>query len=481
MYKLVISDDEGKATIVPLVRNEMTIGREEGNTIRLTERNVSRFHANIMHKDGGFVVQDLSSLCGTKVNNKLLMGESAPIAVGDQIVIGDYTVSIRVGPSASIQAEPHLEPEDEEVGGKVTTHARLVLLTEPEPGREIDLEGELYVLGRSSESNCQIAHSSVSRAHARLDYDEGEWLISDLESINGVLINGVEKDNYELKAGDVVELGSVRLRFVAPGEPFDFDPDGGEDSVVYKGGLRQGLHRKVLLGLGLVGIVAAITVVVVVLLINRGNEAENQVDTAEQGADATQPYDMLIALGKEKMNTEQWLEAARIFAVVLQKHSDSAEARDLKQLAITESIAQQAFTDGLDAEVKEKWKEAFEALSSISPSSHYYDAQQLAKVSGKLCQELLDRAKAAAEEEDLAKVMVILEEIDNIKAMPADCKSNVDKLWEEIEKNETDDGALVSEIKTGKSVPKAKKRPGRRKARKAPADSHVLDDNLPDQ
>ena len=42
MYKLIIEDDEGKTTVVPLIRDEITIGRKEGNTIRLTERNVSR-------------------------------------------------------------------------------------------------------------------------------------------------------------------------------------------------------------------------------------------------------------------------------------------------------------------------------------------------------------------------------------------------------------------------------------------------------
>ena len=44
MFKLSIEDDEGKTTVVPLARDEMTVGRLEGNTIRLTERNVSRKH-----------------------------------------------------------------------------------------------------------------------------------------------------------------------------------------------------------------------------------------------------------------------------------------------------------------------------------------------------------------------------------------------------------------------------------------------------
>ena len=61
MYKLVISDDEGKNTVVPLVRDEITIGRKEGNTIRLTERNVARRHARLLKSNGRFVSEDLHS------------------------------------------------------------------------------------------------------------------------------------------------------------------------------------------------------------------------------------------------------------------------------------------------------------------------------------------------------------------------------------------------------------------------------------
>ena len=47
MIRLVISDNEGTTTVVPLVRDEVSIGRKEGNTIRLTERNISREHCRI--------------------------------------------------------------------------------------------------------------------------------------------------------------------------------------------------------------------------------------------------------------------------------------------------------------------------------------------------------------------------------------------------------------------------------------------------
>ena len=58
MFKLVIQDDEGKTTVVPLIRDELTIGRKEGNTIRLTERNVSRRHARLVRQNGSIAIQD---------------------------------------------------------------------------------------------------------------------------------------------------------------------------------------------------------------------------------------------------------------------------------------------------------------------------------------------------------------------------------------------------------------------------------------
>ena len=43
--RLIIEDDEGATTIVPLGKESITIGRQQGNTIQLTEKNVSRTHA----------------------------------------------------------------------------------------------------------------------------------------------------------------------------------------------------------------------------------------------------------------------------------------------------------------------------------------------------------------------------------------------------------------------------------------------------
>ncbi|MGQ0504672.1 MAG: FHA domain-containing protein [Myxococcaceae bacterium] len=107
MLKLIIEDDEGRKTVVPFVREEITIGRQEGNTIRLTERNVSRRHARLLRNNGSVMVEDLGSYNGIKINGEKISGQ-VPIRDGDLIQIGDYDLAIQS--DAAVSASPPPAP-----------------------------------------------------------------------------------------------------------------------------------------------------------------------------------------------------------------------------------------------------------------------------------------------------------------------------------------------------------------------------------
>src|SRR3569833_1333852 len=94
MFKLVIQDDEGKTTVVPLIRDEITIGRKEGNTIRHTERNVSRRHARILRSNNEVQIEDLGSYNGIRVNNARI-AERVSLRISDQVQIGDYKLYLK--------------------------------------------------------------------------------------------------------------------------------------------------------------------------------------------------------------------------------------------------------------------------------------------------------------------------------------------------------------------------------------------------
>lgn len=74
-------------------------------------------------------------------------------------------------------------------------------------------------LGRSAECGICIQHQSLSRRHAQLERREGRVVIVDLQSKNGVLVNGAQVDRRELHDGDLVQMGDVVLRFEDPEAP----------------------------------------------------------------------------------------------------------------------------------------------------------------------------------------------------------------------------------------------------------------------
>jgi ABC transport system ATP-binding/permease protein len=96
--KLIIEDDEGRRTVIPLFRDELTIGRAEENSVRLTDKDVSRRHARLFRREGQVYLEDLNSLTGVRVNGQRIHGRR-PIHEGDLIEISRYDLAVESGPA----------------------------------------------------------------------------------------------------------------------------------------------------------------------------------------------------------------------------------------------------------------------------------------------------------------------------------------------------------------------------------------------
>ncbi|HVE83457.1 MAG TPA: FHA domain-containing protein [Myxococcales bacterium] len=301
--KLIIEDDEGRKTVVPFVREEITIGRQEGNTIRLTERNVSRRHARLLRQNGHVVVEDLGSYNGIKINGERIQGQTS-VNDGDLIQIGDYDLAIQTETQASmaptiqltsappmgngaglgepqrhqssprvpVHPNPHAAPHPQDVPTETATPVmsadlqagitpeaeararqqstaviridqvegaprrqvvsidateapRLFILNTELAGRELALVRTEIRIGRTEDNDIAVDHRSLSRLHAKVvREDSGEWRILDMDSANGVTVNGERYAQVSLRSGDVIELGHVKMKFLAPGETFRFVP-----------------------------------------------------------------------------------------------------------------------------------------------------------------------------------------------------------------------------------------------------------------
>lgn len=68
----------------------ITIGREEGNVLRLNDERVSRYHAKVQFDAGDVILTDLDSTNGTRVNG--LPVQIRRLRPGDQIAIGRSTL-----------------------------------------------------------------------------------------------------------------------------------------------------------------------------------------------------------------------------------------------------------------------------------------------------------------------------------------------------------------------------------------------------
>src|SRR2546423_6436248 len=68
----------------------VTIGREEGNMLRLNDERVSRFHAKVQHDNGDIILTDLESTNGTRVNNNVV--QIRRLRHGDRILVGRSTL-----------------------------------------------------------------------------------------------------------------------------------------------------------------------------------------------------------------------------------------------------------------------------------------------------------------------------------------------------------------------------------------------------
>ncbi len=238
MWKLVIEDDEGKRTVVPLTRDEYTLGRREGNTIRLTERNVSREHVSIRRKPANgtgsqeaFLLEDRSSYNGVFVNG-LRVADKKDLAHGDLVQIGDYRIVLQDDAAAVDSATIPITQTDPGADVRATVPMargqrlterprRFVMLVGPTPGVEYPLDRERLTIGRAEDASISINHNSVSRLHCEVHaLGDGRYEIVDKGSSNGVRVNGVELKRSIIETGDVIELGDVRFKFVGAGQVF---------------------------------------------------------------------------------------------------------------------------------------------------------------------------------------------------------------------------------------------------------------------
>ena len=114
MPRLSIHRPDGDEKTIVLPKNGeyfARIGRDEHCEIVLPFQSVSGEHALLQFKEGGYVLEDLGSTNGTKINGLTPMG-AATLYDGDEIALGDARLRFAEEPSPGFSAESSGREED---------------------------------------------------------------------------------------------------------------------------------------------------------------------------------------------------------------------------------------------------------------------------------------------------------------------------------------------------------------------------------
>ena len=151
----------------------------------------------------------------------------APVKIETEVDI--FTSGISVDPTFG-EFEDELKQQDlerkvgKQIKGAAQEKSEIAIqarVTLPEGSRDVELlfvaGGRRLNVGRGTDNNLYLNHSSVSKIHAALKMDKlGTLLVADTGSTNGTHINGVRIPYGEARPfadGDVVAFGEVEVRF----------------------------------------------------------------------------------------------------------------------------------------------------------------------------------------------------------------------------------------------------------------------------
>lgn len=97
--------------------------------------------------------------------------------------------------------------------------AELIIKLQDREIKRVPILKVITTIGRDDDQDVVIDNPAISRAHAVVEYEGGEFIIRDLESDNGLFANGERVKRWRLADHDHVQLGKFTVVFEPHGGP----------------------------------------------------------------------------------------------------------------------------------------------------------------------------------------------------------------------------------------------------------------------
>ena len=233
MPKIIVKFKDSVQNEILLEKEIVTIGRNPSNDICIDNLAVSSFHAKIVKEGDQFVIEDLKSTNGTFLNKKKIT--KAPLQDNDTIIVGKHTLIFLL---------PAMEDTDKTVEMKKSRLDKTMVLdtkahkemlkaakSGPPPGErekigvfsvidgptdkpEYELTERLTTIGKIQTAGIRLQGFFAPKIAAYVNRTAEGYFVSPSSSGKKPILNGKTiEGKSELKDGDILEVGKVRLQF----------------------------------------------------------------------------------------------------------------------------------------------------------------------------------------------------------------------------------------------------------------------------
>src|SRR2546430_3690688 len=167
-------------------------------------------------------------------NYALLTPPRVLLETDDDLALGEFGIATRMVQPKRGQRETGTPEGQVESGATMIYKPKVPQATEAASAEDLGVEREVAVLtwdgqtkrvdkrrvllGRSRECDIQVEDANVSRRHAGLRQEGASYWIVDLESTNGIEVNGRRVKRAKLESGDSFTVGSTEIAFTTERE-----------------------------------------------------------------------------------------------------------------------------------------------------------------------------------------------------------------------------------------------------------------------
>jgi len=232
MPRLILMFNKQVIREYPFLKDSITVGRAEDNTVVIDNLAVSSYHARIDRAGTDFILTDLQSTNGTFINENRVVTHK--LAHGDNVSIGKH-ILLFVGEKGKAESEESDQKMSLNKTMMLDTAKQRELLAKQKGTApvqkpiekigvisfvdgsglgDIELNKKLTKIGKSESSEVQLSGLLMGATAATISRRPAGYTITFTGGMTKLKVNGqVVKESIDLKDFDTVEIGAYKFQF----------------------------------------------------------------------------------------------------------------------------------------------------------------------------------------------------------------------------------------------------------------------------